>query len=68
MCPSVDLLHTKGVMCFSFVVRAVTPGVAATPADPGGLLLRFSRCITTVVEPRGLEPRTSAVQGRRSPN
>jgi hypothetical protein len=65
-----------------FVVRAVT-SVVSTPRPPRSqsrpLHFNSSRCIhrtiaitpssatSAGVEPRGFEPRTSAVQGRRSP-
>ncbi len=71
MCPSVDLLPQFVLVLVFFVVRAVTPIIAPRPATPqrGS---RHSVCnvltTMTVVEPRGLEPRTSAVQGRRSPS
>ena len=58
--------------CHRFVVRAVTPrsSHAHRHARSGGCLfasVKVHRHDVPSVEPRGLEPRTSAVQGRRSP-
>lgn len=54
----------------SVMVRAVIPLVSSTLADqddPLSILNVLNRYSHTMVEPRGFEPRTSAVQGRRSP-
>jgi hypothetical protein len=58
-----------------FVVRAVKPIGSSPRSESGGfpsslakVLHRAIAHVAIAVEPRGLEPRTSAVQGRRSPS
>jgi hypothetical protein len=51
-----------------FVVRAVTSVITTLAAPVAPLSILNCAAVTIRVEPRGLEPRTSAVQGRRSPS